>query len=542
MATMSLSHPASDRRADPLIRLLLFAVLAPAQMAATSLLFEIAEPHWDVMSVQHYVRRFVLIAAATLAAFAVIVWPNRHALAESWAAYIGNDTWRRPLAVNLALFAALAVATIGVSRASTSPDASLLAPYAAHLLLLAATGLSLAWLAAPLPFWLQTLRQYWPTLAIATIVAITALLAGHYAQGAWELLSGATLTLVHALLSLYEADVQVNFDTRVLTVGTFSVFIDQGCSGYEGIGLVLIFLSLYLWVFRGTLRFPNALLLLPVGVATIWLLNAVRIAALVSIGAHTSPEIAVGGFHSQAGWITFLVVTIGILATVPRLSFFTAGTDIATPRTSSDRLIVAFLAPFMSLMAANIVIATASPYDEWLYGLKVVAVGLCLWIFRDVYRGLVARVDGLALVVGAVVGVLWVVTAPAAADGGEVGAWIAAQSVTVVTLWLLVRAIGSIVMVPIAEELAFRGLLHRWIISRNFETVDFATFSWIAFVVSSLLFGFMHQRWIAGALAGAAFALVMYRSGRLSDPIAAHMVANAVIIAWAIAAQNWSLL
>jgi CAAX prenyl protease-like protein len=95
-------------------------------------------------------------------------------------------------------------------------------------------------------------------------------------------------------------------------------------------------------------------------------------------------------------------------------------------------------------------------------------------------------------------------------------------------------------MVPIAEELAFRGLLHRWLISRRFDTVAFAQFSWLAFVVSSLLFGFMHQRWIAGALAGAVFALVMYRSGRLSDAIAAHMAANAVVLHWAIAVRNWA--
>ena len=539
---MSISQPASDRHPDPVIRLLLFAVLVPAEMVVTSLLFEIAGPHWGVMSVQNYIRRFVLIAAATLPAFAVIVWPQRQALAETWFAHIASASWRKPLAVNLALFAALVIATIAVSKASAMPDQSIWGPYVAHLLLLVATAFSLAWLAAPLPFWLAMLSQHLVALMIATGVAVVAMLAGYTAQGAWGELSGITLNVVYFLLSLYETDVRVDFDTRVLSVGTFRVFIDQGCSGYEGIGLVLVFLGLYLWVFRTALRFPNALLLLPIGVATIWLLNAVRIAALVSIGAHTSPEIAVGGFHSQAGWITFLTVTIGILATVPRLAFFTFGQRTVTPRSSGDRLIVALLAPFMCLMAASIVMAAAAPYDAWFYSLKVVAVGLCLWVFRDVYRGFIARVDALALAAGAVVGVLWIVTAPAVADGGEVGAWIASQSMWLATLWLAIRAIGSVVMVPIAEELAFRGLLHRWLISRDFETVDFATFSWLAFVVSSLLFGLMHQRWIAGALAGAVFALVMYRSGRLSDPIAAHMTANAIIIAWAIAAQNWSLL
>jgi CAAX prenyl protease-like protein len=80
------------------------------------------------------------------------------------------------------------------------------------------------------------------------------------------------------------------------------------------------------------------------------------------------------------------------------------------------------------------------------------------------------------------------------------------------------------------------------LISRRFETVSFSQFSWLAFILSSLLFGLMHQRWIEGALTGAVFALLMYRSGRLAEPIGAHMTANAVIVAWAIASRNWSLL
>ena len=125
---MSISQPASDRLSDPVIRLLLFAVLVPAEMVATSLLFEITGPHWGVMGVQHYIRQFVLIAAATLPAFAVIVWPQRQALAESWFAHIANASWRKPLAVNLALFSALAVTTIAVSHASAIPDQSIWGP------------------------------------------------------------------------------------------------------------------------------------------------------------------------------------------------------------------------------------------------------------------------------------------------------------------------------------------------------------------------------------------------------------------------------
>jgi exosortase E/protease (VPEID-CTERM system) len=171
-----------------------------------------------------------------------------------------------------------------------------------------------------------------------------------------------------------------------------------------------------------------------------------------------------------------------------------------------------------------------------------VAVGVALFAFRDIYFGLIAKVEPFAIVCGAMVGVPWIVSAPVGEQGSGVAAWIAAQPIWAAGVWLSFRAIGSVVMVPIAEELAFRGLLHRWLISRRFETVTFAQFSWFAFVVSSLLFGFMHQRWMVGAVAGAVFALVMYRPGRLSDAIAAHVAANAVVLQWAFAVRNWALI
>ena len=64
----------------------------------------------------------------------------------------------------------------------------------------------------------------------------------------------------------------------------------------------------------------------------------------------------------------------------------------------------------------------------------------------------------------------------------------------------------------------------------------------LAFIVSSTLFGLMHERWVAGILAGAVFALVMYRTRSIAGPIAAHMAANMLICAWALAFRQWSLL
>jgi CAAX prenyl protease-like protein len=80
------------------------------------------------------------------------------------------------------------------------------------------------------------------------------------------------------------------------------------------------------------------------------------------------------------------------------------------------------------------------------------------------------------------------------------------------------------------------------IISPRFENVAFSTFSWLALIVSSAAFAMLHERWLAAFFAGLIYALLMLRRGRLSDAIAAHMASNAVIIAWAVVAQQWSLL
>lgn len=363
------------------------------------------------------------------------------------------------------------------------------------------------------------------------------------ATGGWELLATATLQVSHAILRLYETGVFSDQEQRTVGVGNFWVVIDQSCSGYEGIGLVAAFLCLYLWVFRRDLRLPQALLLLPIGIVTIWFLNSVRIAVLVSLGAHLSPEVAVQGFHSQAGWIMFLAVTIGLMVLSRKVAFFMAAPrSFRSLSSDADRQMMAYLVPFLGLMLSSIVISAFAPREYALYGLKVLAVGAALWLYRDIYRRLEWHIGAEAVAAGFVIGFLWIVTEPALAEGSRTAAWLNQSLGWVTALWLVIRGIGAIVMVPIAEELAFRGFLHRWLIAHEFETINFAQVSLVALAVNSLLFGVLHDRWLAGTLSGAAFTLLMYRSGRLSDPIVAHMTANAVIFVWAIVAwRPWLL-
>jgi CAAX prenyl protease-like protein len=106
---------------------------------------------------------------------------------------------------------------------------------------------------------------------------------------------------------------------------------------------------------------------------------------------------------------------------------------------------------------------------------------------------------------------------------------------------LAMRVVGAVCTVPIAEELAFRGFLARRLVAVDFERVSFRTFTWVAFIGSSIAFGLMHGRWLAGTIAGMAYALIVYRRGELGDAVAAHAITNALIAAYVLATGAWLL-
>ena len=147
--------------------------------------------------------------------------------------------------------------------------------------------------------------------------------AGRIANGLWEPFSRPTLKTVHCLLLLFFRDTVL--DSREYLVGTsnFQVTIAAGCSGFEGIGLVLVLICSFLWLSRDYLRFPHALVLLPLGLSTIWALNAIRIVILIAFGTYGFKSLAYGGFHSVAGWLAVIAVGLGLIAAARSWSFVT---------------------------------------------------------------------------------------------------------------------------------------------------------------------------------------------------------------------------
>jgi exosortase E/protease (VPEID-CTERM system) len=345
------------------------------------------------------------------------------------------------------------------------------------------------------------------------------------------------LVVAFAMIRAVEPSAFLDAPAFTIGVGRFSVEIAPDCSGYEGIGLVLVFVAIHLWLWRANLRFPRALLLLPIGMAAVWLANSFRIAALVEVGAHLSPDMAREGFHSYSGVLLFVAVALGTTAVADRSTFFSRrqsprerfGPNPAAP----------WLVPFLAILLAGFVtgLFTSGGFDR-LYPIRV-AVGVgALWFYRREYRRLDWNPSIIAVAVGALVFAFWLPLARLIGDGQAVAGVV---SRSWATLWLTSRVIGSVLVIPMAEELAFRGYLARRLMSADFESVPFRDLSLFSILVSSAAFAALHGRMaIPAFLAGMAYACAARFRGRFADAVVAHALTNALLAAHAILTGSWA--
>lgn len=183
---------------------------------------------------------------------------------------------------------------------------------------------------------------------------------------------------------------------------------------------------------------------------------------------------------------------------------------------------------------------------RWLYAVKVacvVAALLLLWNrFSELasFRGVSPLDWMLTVVIGVAIFVLWIVLSQPWAMLGQPTGWIPLGTDGQMNYSLIgARLAGAVIVVPVMEELFWRSLVMRWIRSPDFLAVVPRQVGAWALLLSSGLFALEHHQWLAGLIAGLAYAGIYMRSGNLWTATIAHAITNLLLGLWVLFTAQW---
>jgi len=156
-----------------------------------------------------------------------------------------------------------------------------------------------------------------------------------------------------------------------------------------------------------------------------------------------------------------------------------------------------------------------------------------------------------SLLLGAAVFIVWV--APDALWPAYRSHWLFTNAITgevrsgipegVRANWSFIffRAAGCFLLVPVVEELFWRGWLSRWLIDGDdFRRVKMGAYTAASFWVGSLLFASEHGPfWEVGLIAGVAYNWWMCRTKSLADCILVHAVTNGCLSIYVLTTGAW---
>jgi CAAX prenyl protease-like protein len=182
--------------------------------------------------------------------------------------------------------------------------------------------------------------------------------------------------------------------------------------------------------------------------------------------------------------------------------------------------------------------------EYWIYPAQTILCGaLLVWFWRE-YEFRAARQMIFGAAIALLAFALWIAPqelfgfAPRLAgfnpeifSGQPVAYWVT----------IVFRFLRLVVVVPLVEEIFWRGFLLRYLVNEKFHTVPFGTFSWLSFAVVTVGFGFSHSRadWIPALIAGALYNCVAYRTKNLMSCVLTHAVTNLLLGLWIMRTGQW---
>jgi len=217
-----------------------------------------------------------------------------------------------------------------------------------------------------------------------------------------------------------------------------------------------------------------------------------------------------------------------------------------------------WIAPFASyLIFSQIAVAAPVEYYPWLYVLCVSVAGVFTGYLLMISKVVRPHLRILPGVIFGVIGIaLWIYLTGPKIDGhfaamlpewlrpGPRAAFNPFEEISdPAARWafIAIRVAGIALLVPVAEELFWRGWLMRWVISHQWEKVPVGRFTLASFLWVTVLFTMAHPEWLAAFVWCALINLLLYWKKDLWNCIVAHGISNLCLAVYVMVFEAWEL-
>ncbi|MEO8592979.1 MAG: CAAX prenyl protease-related protein [Candidatus Solibacter sp.] len=216
---------------------------------------------------------------------------------------------------------------------------------------------------------------------------------------------------------------------------------------------------------------------------------------------------------------------------------------------TNRRATIAYIAPFLVFVGILAMEKVIPLPNQWLYLVRFLVTAAVIAAVSLPYLSFRPSFPMASIGIGIAVFVLWV--APDALFGYR-HHWLFENAITGTASsslaphlkmnigFMLLRSVSSALLVPVLEELFWRGWLMRWLIDTDFLKVPLGKYVPSSFWIVALLFASEHgPYWEVGLMAGVVYNWWIVRTRNLADCMLAHGITNAALAGYVLVTGQW---
>ena len=182
--------------------------------------------------------------------------------------------------------------------------------------------------------------------------------------------------------------------------------------------------------------------------------------------------------------------------------------------------------------------------EYWIYPLQTALCAAALIFYWRQYDFGKRGGSVLALAAGVVVLGIWIAPQAVLGAGARVDGFdpsVFGEGSALYWMTVTARFARLVIIVPLVEEIFWRGFLMRYLIRENFTSLPVGAFQWKSFSAVALCFMLVHGMadWPAALLCGIIYNFVAVRTGSLGACVLAHAVTNLGLGVYIMTTRQW---